>query len=50
MYGQGLQNRWNPVRFDRLPVKPVRSGSGLSQYQIGPNSQFKFELKKMKNS
>ena len=24
---QGLQNRWEPVWFDRLPVKPVRPGS-----------------------
>ena len=47
---QGLQNRWGPVRFDRLPVKPVRSGSGLGWYQTGPNSKFKFEFKKMKNS
>ena len=44
---QGLQNRWEPVRFDRLPVWP---GSGLGRYQTGPNSKFKFEFKKMKNS
>jgi len=47
---QGSPNRWEPVRFDRLPVKPVRSGSGLGRYQTGPNSKFKFEFKKMKNS
>ena len=35
-----------PVRFDRLPVKPVRPGYGLGRYQTGPNSKFKFELKK----
>ena len=23
---QGLRNRWEPVRFDRLPVKPARPG------------------------
>ena len=40
---QGLQNRWEPVRFDRLPVWP---GSGLGRYQTGPNSKFKFEFKK----
>ena len=47
---QGLQNRWEPVRFDRLPVKPVRPGFDLGRYQTGPNSKFKFEFKKMKNS
>ena len=47
---QGLPNRWEPVRFDRLQVKPVRSGSGLDRYQTGPNSKFKFKFKKMKNS
>ena len=26
------------------------SGSGLGRYQTGPNSKFKFEFKKMKNS
>ena len=46
---QGSQNRWEPVRFDRLPVKPIRTGSGLGRYQTGPNSKFKFEFKKMKN-
>ena len=40
------KNRWEPVRFDRLPVKSVRTGSG----QTGSNSKFKFEFKKMKNS
>ena len=45
---QGSPNRWEPVRFDRLPVKPVRSGSGLGRYQTGTNSKFKFEFKKMK--
>ena len=34
------------VRF----YKPVRSGFGLGRYQTGPNSKFKFEFKKMKNS
>ena len=29
---QGLQNRWEPVRLDRLPVKPVRSG--LTGYRL----------------
>jgi hypothetical protein len=24
---QGSQNRWEPVRFDRFPVEPVRSGT-----------------------
>ena len=46
---QGSQNRWEPVRFDQLPVKPVRTGSGLGRYQTGPNSKFKFKFKKMKN-
>ena len=23
---QGLRNRWEPVRFDQLPVKPDRPG------------------------
>ena len=45
---QGLPNRWEPVRFDRLSVKPVRSGFGLGRYQISPNSKFKFEFKKIK--
>jgi hypothetical protein len=31
------------------PVKPVRPGSGLVRYQIGPNLKFKFKFKKMKN-
>ena len=47
-YIQGLPNRWEPVRFDRLPVKPVRSGSGLGRYQTGSNSKFKFKFKKWK--
>jgi len=38
--GQGSSNRWEPVWFDRLPVKSVRPG--------GPNSKFKFKFKKMK--
>ena len=37
-----------PVRFYRLPVKPVRPGFGLGRYQTSPNSKFKFEFKKMK--
>ena len=45
---QGLQDRWEPVWFDRLPVKPVRTCSGLFRYETGPNSKFKFELKKWK--
>ena len=45
---QGLPNQWEPVWFDRLLVKPVRSGFGW--YQTGPNSKFKFKFKKMKNS
>ena len=45
-YNQGSPNRWEPVRFDRLPVRP---GSGLGRYQTGPNSKFKFEFKKIKN-
>ena len=49
-YDQGSPYRCEPVRFDRLPVKPVRSGFGLGRYQTGPNSKFKFEFKKMKNS
>ena len=32
---QGSPNRWEPVRFDRLPVKSVRPGSGLGRYQTG---------------
>ena len=31
-------------------TKPVRPGFGLGRYQTGPNSKFKFEFKKMKNS
>ena len=42
---QGLQNRWEPVRFDRLPVEPVWVGTKPAQIQ-----KFKFEFKKMKNS
>ena len=49
-HNQGSPNRWKPVRFDRLPVKPVRIGSGSGRYPIGQNSKFKFEFKKMKNS
>ena len=45
---QGSPNRWEPVRFDRLPVKPVRLGSGLGRYQTGSNSKFKFKFKKIK--
>ena len=45
---QGSPYRWESVRFDRLPVKPIRSGSGLGRYQIGSNSKFKFEFKKNK--
>jgi hypothetical protein len=26
-YRQGSQNRWEPVRFDRFPVEPVRPGT-----------------------
>ena len=37
---QGLQNQWEPIRFDRLPVKPVRPGSGLTG-QTGP-ARFRF--------
>jgi len=43
---QGSQNRWEPVQFDRLPVKPVWAGSGLGRYQTGSNSKFEFEFKK----
>jgi len=42
---QGSPNPWEPVRFNRLPV---RSGSGLGRYQTGPNSKFKFKLKNKK--
>jgi hypothetical protein len=45
---QGSPNRWEPVRFDRLPVKPVRPGSGLVRYPTGQNSKFKFKFKKWK--
>jgi len=31
-------------------TKPVRPGFSLGRYQTGPNSKFKFEFKKMKNS
>ena len=48
---QGSPNRWEPVRFDRLLVKPVRPGSGLDRYQTGPNLKFKFKFfKKNKKS
>ena len=47
---QASSNRWEPVWFDRLPVKSVWLGFGLGRYQIGPNSKFKFKFKKMKNS
>ena len=43
---QGSPYRWEPVRFDRLPVKPVPSGFGLGRYKTGPNSKFKFKFKK----
>ena len=45
-----LPNRWEPVRFDQLPVKSVRPGYGLGRYQIGSNSKFKFKFKKIKIS
>ena len=45
---QGSPNRWEPVRFDRLPVKPVRTGSGFGRYPTDQNSKFKFEFKKWK--
>ena len=47
---QGYPNRWEPVWFDRLPVKPDRPGSGSDRYETGQYSKFKFEIKKMKNS
>ena len=43
----GLQNRWEPIWFDQLSVKPVRSNFGLGRYQTGPNSKFKFDFKKI---
>ena len=42
----GSPNRWELVRFDRLPVKPVRTGSGFGRYLTGQNSKFKFKFKK----
>ena len=44
------KNRPELVRKSRLPVKPVRTGSGLDRFQTGPNLKFKFEFKKIKNS
>jgi len=38
--------RLEPVRKPRLPVKPVRTGSGTRRFQTGPNLKFKFEFKK----
>ena len=38
------KNDWESVRL------PVRAGFGLGRYQTGPNSKFKFEFKKLKNS
>ena len=49
-HGQGFKSRPEPVRKPRLPVKSVRIGSGSGRFQTGPNSKFKFELKKIKNS
>ena len=43
---QGSPNRWEPVRFDRLPVKPVGTGSVSHRYPTGQNSKFKFKFKK----
>ena len=34
---QGSPNWWEPVQFDRLPVKSVRPGSDLDRYQTGLN-------------
>ena len=31
---QGSPNRWQPDRFDWLPVKPVRPGFGLPKFKI----------------
>ena len=44
---QGFKSRPEPVRKPRLPV---RTGSGFGWFQTGPNSKFKFEFKKIKNS
>ena len=44
------KNRPAPVRKPRLPVKPVRTRSGLGRFQTVPNLKFKFEFKKIKNS
>ena len=49
-YNQGFKSRPEPVRKPRLPVKPVRTGSGSGRFQTGPNSKFKFKFQKMKNS
>ena len=38
--GTGLKNR----------PEPVRTGSGLERLQTGPNSNFKFEFRKMEKS
>ena len=35
-------------RKPRLPVKLVRTGSGLGRFQTDPNLKFEFEFKKMK--
>ena len=46
----GLTKPWEPVRFDQLPVKPVWADYGFGRYPTSPNSKFKFEFKKLKNS
>ena len=42
--------RVNRTVGNRLPVKPVRTGSGSVRYETGPNSKFKFKFKKLKKS
>ena len=61
---QGSPNQWEPVRFDRLPVKPVRPGyrsnrsgpvtgqTGPARLRFGPVSnrpQFKIQIWIQKN-
>ena len=39
-----------PTGTGPVPVKPVRTGSDSGRFETGPNSKFKFEFQKMKNS
>ena len=47
---QGSPNRWEPVRFDRLPVKPVRPGTKPAQIQNSNLNSKKLKIPKNTSS